>query len=140
MSGTLDLFTLNPLEDAEASTTKADGALDAEGSEHALVSEYVVALPTAEVASRGRVVSVQVARWVATTEVESQTTITRRYAGRGIWLPPPAVASPVAGDFEDAVIADPIALAAMDQAEQRLSEARDAEFDREREERLYYRD
>lgn len=53
-------------------------------------------------------------------------------------------AGPIRGatpdEIDDAVIADSMGLAAMDEAEQRLSAARDAEFDREREDRLCHRE
>ena len=143
MSATLDVLAWGLVEESEAATTKTSAQRGFGGGHRASVSEYVVAVPPLDLPSPPRVVTVHVARWIAASEIESQTTVARRYAARGVWLPPPTVASPAVGEFEqfeETVIADPMALAAMDEAEQRLSAARDAEVDREREDRLYYRD
>lgn len=140
MSATLDVLPAWIVEETEASTTKTSTQRGSGEVSGVSVSEYIVAVPTERSPSPSRVVTVQVTRWIAASEIESQTTVARRYAARGVWLPPPAVASPAVGELEESVSADPMALAAMDEAEQRLSAARDAEFDREREDRLYYRD
>jgi hypothetical protein len=145
MTATLQvLFPRNAIEtdDAEATTikTKTSALVGDITFVDCRVTTHAIERPVARQIARVIAVTPHGGEWIATMTVQPQAIVARCYQDEPTWRPPPPVVSAAVSNVEEPIYADAAALAAMDAAEERLAAARNAEFERDREDRLYYRD